>query len=59
MRTIEHGSLIEPGTARMIAEVGAYVVPTLSAGELIAGHVAELELPASAANRVREVNKNP
>jgi imidazolonepropionase-like amidohydrolase len=57
VRTIEHGSLIEPGTARMIAEMGAYVVPTLSAGELIAGHAAELGLPASAADRVREVNE--
>lgn len=56
VRTIEHGSLISPETARLVAEAGAYVVPTLSAGELIAGHAAELGLPPSAADRIREVN---
>ncbi len=57
VRTIEHGSLIEPETATMIAAEGAFVVPTLSAGELIAEHAAALGLPASAADKVREVNR--
>ena len=57
VRTLEHGSLIETGTARMIAEKGAFVVPTLSAGELIAEHAKDLGLPDSAAEKVREVNR--
>jgi imidazolonepropionase-like amidohydrolase len=57
VRSIEHGSLITPETAAIIAEAGAYVVPTLSAGELIAAHAAELGLPAAAADRIREVNE--
>ena len=31
VRTIEHGNLIDPPTARLMAEKGAYVVPTLVA----------------------------
>jgi len=57
VRTIEHGSLITPETAKLIAEAGSYVVPTLSAGELIAKNAADLGLPASATQKVREVNK--
>lgn len=57
VRTIEHGSLIQTDTAKLIAKAGAYVVPTLSAGELIAENAAELGLPASATLKVREVNK--
>ncbi len=57
VRTIEHGSLIEPETATLIAEAGAYVVPTLSAGELIAENAEALGLPASATDKVRDVNK--
>ncbi len=29
MRTIEHGNLIDEPTARVMAEAGAYLVPTL------------------------------
>ncbi len=57
VRTIEHGSLIESETAAMIAAEGAFVVPTLSAGELIAENAASLGLPASAADKVRDVNR--
>ncbi|WP_419909846.1 amidohydrolase family protein [Hoeflea sp.] len=57
VRTIEHGSLIEAETAGMIAAAGAFVVPTLSAGELIAENADALGLPASAAEKVREVNR--
>jgi imidazolonepropionase-like amidohydrolase len=31
VRTIEHGNLIDPPTARLMAEKGAYIVPTLVA----------------------------
>lgn len=57
VRTIEHGSLIQPETATLIAEAGAYVVPTLSAGALIAENASELGLPSSATQKVKEVNK--
>ena len=57
VRTIEHGSLIEAETAEMIAAAGAYVVPTLSAGKLIAENAKELGLPASAAEKVGAVNR--
>lgn len=56
IRTIEHGSLIGPGTAQVIAARGAYVVPTLSAGQLIGERAAELGLPPAAAERIRAVN---
>lgn len=56
VRTIEHGSLIEPDTASLIAKAGAFVVPTLSAGELIAENAEALGLPASATQKVRAVN---
>ncbi|MEO0999817.1 MAG: amidohydrolase family protein, partial [Pseudomonadota bacterium] len=56
IRSIEHGSLIGPETAQMIAALGAYVVPTLSAGELIAENAEGLGLPPSARAKIEEVN---
>ncbi|MEM7723256.1 MAG: amidohydrolase family protein [Pseudomonadota bacterium] len=56
VRTIEHGSLIGPETAALIAAAGVFVVPTLSAGELIAENAEALGLPASATEKVRSVN---
>jgi imidazolonepropionase-like amidohydrolase len=41
----------------MIAKAGTFVVPTLSAGRLIAENAAVLGLPASATQKVRDVNK--
>ncbi|MEM8823371.1 MAG: amidohydrolase family protein [Pseudomonadota bacterium] len=57
VRTIEHGSLIGPETAAEIAAAGRFVVPTLSAGELIAENAAALGLPASATEKVQSVNR--
>jgi len=57
VRTIEHGSLIKAETATMIAKAGTFVVPTLSAGRLIAENAAALGLPASATQKVTDVNK--
>jgi imidazolonepropionase-like amidohydrolase len=56
VRTIEHGSLIEAETAALIARAGVFVVPTLSAGELIAENAESLGLPASTTQKVRAVN---
>ncbi len=58
VRTIEHGSLITFETAEMIAAADAFVVPTLSAGELIAENADKLGLPESAAEKVRAVNRS-
>ncbi|MGF1476121.1 MAG: amidohydrolase family protein [Geminicoccaceae bacterium] len=57
VRTIEHGSLITPETAAMIERAGAFVVPTLSAGKMIASHAETIGLPASAADKVKEVSE--
>lgn len=57
VRTIEHGSLITADTAKLIAEAGSFVVPTLSAGVLIAGNANALGLPASATEKIVAVNK--
>ncbi|MEM6761800.1 MAG: amidohydrolase family protein [Pseudomonadota bacterium] len=56
IRTIEHGSLIGAETAAAIAQANAFVVPTLSAGTLIAEQASALGLPASSAQKVRAVN---
>jgi imidazolonepropionase-like amidohydrolase len=57
VRTIEHGSLIGAETAAMVAAAGAYVVPTLSAGERIGANAAALGLPASSADKILAVNR--
>jgi len=44
VRSIEHGSLIKEKTAKKIKENNVYVVPTLSAGELIEERGKELGL---------------
>lgn len=57
IRTIEHGSLIGAATAAKIAAAGVFVVPTLSAGELIGANAAALGLPLSAAEKIMAVNR--
>lgn len=57
VRTIEHGSLITAPTARRIAEAGAFVVPTLSAGDLIGRNATALGLPPSTAEKIAAVNR--
>lgn len=56
VRSIEHGSLITPETAGIIAQAGVFVVPTLSAGVLIGGHAGELGLPRSSLEKILAVN---
>lgn len=57
IRTIEHGSLIGAATAAKIAAAGVFVVPTLSAGELIGANAGALGLPLSAAEKIMAVNR--
>ncbi len=47
VRSIEHGNLIDAASARLVAEAGAYVVPTLITYDPLEGN--EAELGASAA----------
>ena len=56
VRSIEHGSLIKENTAKRIKENNVYVVPTLSAGELIAERAKELGLEDDTLKKVKEVN---
>jgi len=57
VRTIEHGSLITRPTAGLIATAGVFVVPTLSAGELIGVNAAALGLPPGTAEKIAAVNR--
>ena len=45
VRTIEHGNLIDEGTARLMAEHEAYLVPTLVTFHALATHGGELGFP--------------
>ncbi len=56
VRSIEHGSLIKEDTAKDIKDNNVYVVPTLSAGELIADRANELGLGEETIKKVKEVN---
>ena len=57
--SIEHGSFLDEEALRMMKERGTYLVPTLLAGEYVAGHAAirhyppEIEAKAKAAVAVR------
>ena len=56
VRSIEHGSLIKEKTAKKIKENNVYVVPTLSAGELIEERAKELGLNDETIKKVKEIN---
>ncbi len=54
-RTVEHGNLLDPEAAMIMAEHGAFLVPTLAAYEAMRTRGAELGLPAVAQQKNREV----
>ena len=57
IRSIEHGSLISLKTAKLISQKkNTYVVPTLSAGQLIESMGTKLGLEESSLEKVKEVN---
>ncbi|MGO1120117.1 amidohydrolase family protein [Rhodovibrionaceae bacterium A322] len=61
VRSIEHGNLIDAETAELVAEKGAYVVPTLITYDALAAEGASLGLPpvsVSKVETVREVGLN-
>src|SRR5690606_19215187 len=54
-RTVEHGNLLDPESAELMAEHGAFLVPTLAAYEAMRTRGAELGLPEVAQRKNREV----
>ena len=55
VRTIEHGNLIDPPTARLMAEHGVYAVPTLITYEALARDGARLGLGAESVAKIEQV----
>nr|WP_218953290.1 amidohydrolase family protein [Parapusillimonas granuli] len=55
VRTIEHGNLIDERVARLMAEKGAYVVPTLVTYEALANEGATYGLPADSVAKIATV----
>lgn len=55
VRTIEHGNLIDAPTAALMAELGAYVVPTLVTYDALANEGAALGLPPASVAKVEDV----
>src|SRR5262245_42808701 len=52
---IEHGTLIEPDTARMAADRGTYIVPTLAIIAALAEEGAELGFPVESLRKLDQV----
>lgn len=52
---IEHGTLIEPDTARMAADAGTYIVPTVAIGAALSNHGKELGYPKEALEKMKMV----
>ena len=55
VRTIEHGNLIDQRVADIMAEMGAYVVPTLVTYEALAKEGASYGLPADSVDKIATV----
>ena len=55
VRSIEHGTEISDSTAALIAEKGAYVVPTLSVMDIIRTHGPKLGLPPMSMEKIKGV----
>ncbi len=55
MRSIEHGNLLDDATAALMAEHGAFLVPTLIAYQAMSERGAELGLSAVGQEKNREV----
>lgn len=55
VRTIEHGNLVDAETAKLMAEKGAFAVPTQVTYEMLAKHGAEAGLPADSVAKIEDV----
>jgi len=52
VRSIEHGSDIQPETAKLIVDKGAFVVPTLAVTDVLRRHATELNLPPMSLKKI-------
>jgi imidazolonepropionase-like amidohydrolase len=57
VRTVEHGNLIDQKTADLMAERGAYLVPTLVTYDVLSKHGSELGLPEESLAKLADVVK--
>ena len=57
VRTIEHGNLIDAATAGVMAERGAYLVPTLATYDSLSRHGAELGWSAEMLAKLEQVSR--
>jgi imidazolonepropionase-like amidohydrolase len=57
VRTIEHGNLIDAPTANLMAELGAYVVPTLVTYEALASEGAQYGLGEESVAKIADVRE--
>jgi len=55
VRTIEHGNLVDADTAKLMAEKGAFAVPTQVTYEMLAKHGAEAGLPPDSVAKIEDV----
>ncbi|MGJ5129777.1 amidohydrolase family protein [Bradyrhizobium oligotrophicum] len=55
VRTIEHGNLVDLPTARLMAEKGVYVIPTLVTYEALANEGAQYGLPPESVAKIADV----
>jgi imidazolonepropionase-like amidohydrolase len=55
VRTIEHGNLVDADTARLMAEKGAFAVPTQVTYEMLAKHGAASGLPPESVAKIEDV----
>ena len=55
VRTIEHGNLVDAETAKLMAEKGAFAVPTQVTYEMLAKHGAEAGLPPESVAKIEDV----
>jgi imidazolonepropionase-like amidohydrolase len=55
VRSIEHGSLLEPATAARMAELDVFLVPTLQTLEMLAAHPERWSLPPEKVALLRSV----
>ena len=55
VRSIEHGSILTEATARRMAELGVFMVPTLQTLDMLAEHPDRWSLPPEKVARLRDV----
>lgn len=58
VRTIEHGNLVDEAAARVMAESGAFVVPTLVTYDALAAQGAALGLPPESVAKIETVRSS-